>query len=45
MVACRSRKAWQTIISRDKRPLDTAVLSITQIHAGSATNVIPDSAR
>jgi len=37
-------QAWQTIISREKNPLDTAVLSITQIHAGSATNVIPDEA-
>jgi amidohydrolase len=42
MVAVQIAQAWQTIISREKNPLDTAVLSITQIHAGSATNVIPD---
>lgn len=44
MVAVQVAQAWQTIISREKNPLDTAVLSITQIHAGSATNVIPDEA-
>ena len=44
MVAVHIAQAWQTIISREKNPLDTAVLSITQIHAGSATNVIPDEA-
>ena len=44
MVAVQIAQAWQTIISREKNPLDTAVLSITQIHAGSATNVIPNEA-
>jgi hippurate hydrolase len=44
MVAVQVAQAWQTIISREKNPLETAVLSITQIHAGSATNVIPDEA-
>jgi len=44
MVAVQIAQAWQTIISREKNPLDSAVLSITQIHAGSATNVIPDEA-
>ncbi|MBB3119931.1 M20 aminoacylase family protein [Pseudoduganella violacea] len=45
MIAVQIAQAWQTIISRSKSPLDTAVLSLTQIHAGSATNVIPDEAR
>ena len=45
MVAVQIAQAWQTIITRNKSPLDTAVLSITQIHAGSATNVIPDEAK
>ncbi|NVE00813.1 M20 aminoacylase family protein [Massilia sp. BJB1822] len=45
MIAVQIAQAWQTIVSRSKSPLDTAVLSITQIHAGSATNVIPDEAR
>jgi len=34
----------QAIITRNKRPVDTAVLSITQFHAGDASNIIPDSA-
>jgi hippurate hydrolase len=36
--------ALQSIITRNKKPVDTAVLSITQIHAGFASNVIPDDA-
>ncbi|MET0981327.1 MAG: M20 aminoacylase family protein [Telluria sp.] len=44
MIAVQAAQAWQMIISREKNPLETAVLSITQIHAGSATNVIPDEA-
>ena len=44
MIAVQIAQSWQTIITREKSPLDTAVLSITQIHAGSATNVIPDEA-
>lgn len=35
----------QSIIARQVDPLDNAVLSITQIHAGSADNVIPDTAQ
>lgn len=34
----------QGIITRNKKPIDTAVLSITQIHAGDAMNVVPDEA-
>lgn len=45
MVAIQIAQSWQTIVSRNKNPIDTAVLSITQIHAGSATNVIPDDAK
>src|SRR5580700_370421 len=36
--------ALQTIVSRNVRPVDTAVLSVTQFHAGNAYNVIPDKA-
>jgi amidohydrolase len=36
--------ALQTIVSRNVRPIDTAVLSVTQIHAGEAYNVIPQHA-
>ncbi|MES2126125.1 MAG: M20 aminoacylase family protein [Pseudomonadota bacterium] len=44
MVAVQIAQSWQTVVARNKNPLDTAVLSITQIHSGSATNVIPDEA-
>jgi len=44
MVAVQIAQSWQTILTRNKNPLDAGVLSITQIHAGSATNVIPDDA-
>ncbi len=44
MVAVQIAQSWQTIVTRNRNPLDAAVLSITQIHAGSATNVIPDEA-
>ena len=41
--ACQMVQAFQTIITRNKRPLETAVISVTMIHAGEATNVIPQS--
>ncbi len=44
VVASHITTALQTIVSRNVRPLDTAVLSVTQIHAGEAYNVIPESA-
>ncbi len=44
MVAVQIAQSWQTIVSRNTSPLDSAVLSITQIHTGSATNIVPDSA-
>ena len=42
-VACQMVQAFQTIISRNKKPIDAGVVSVTMIHAGEATNVIPDS--
>ncbi len=36
--------ALQTIVSRNVRPIDTAVVSVTQIHAGAAYNVISETA-
>lgn len=44
MVAVQIAQSWQTIVSRNINPNDPAVLSVTQIHSGSATNVIPDEA-
>jgi hippurate hydrolase len=42
-VACQMVQAFQTIISRNMKPIDAGVISVTMIHAGEATNVIPDS--
>jgi len=36
--------AYQSIVARNTEPADPAVLSVTGFHAGSAHNVIPDSA-
>jgi hippurate hydrolase len=44
IVASHITTALQTVVSRNVRPLDTAVLSVTQIHAGDAYNVIPEQA-
>ncbi len=45
MVAVQIASTLQTIVSRNLPPVETAVLSITQIHAGDAYNVIPQTAR
>jgi amidohydrolase len=42
-VACQMVQAFQTIVSRNKKPIDAGVISVTMIHAGEATNVVPDS--
>ena len=42
-VACAMVQAFQTIITRNKRPIDAGVISVTMVHAGEATNVVPDS--
>ena len=44
IVASHITTALQTIVSRNVKPVDTAVLSVTQIHAGDAYNVIPQQA-
>jgi amidohydrolase len=41
-IACQMVQAFQTIISRNKRPIDAGVISVTMINAGEATNVVPD---
>jgi amidohydrolase len=43
LAACQMVQAFQTIISRNKKPIEAGVISVTMIHAGEATNVIPDS--
>jgi len=42
-VACQMVQAFQTIITRNKRPIDAGVISVTMIHAGEATNVVPET--
>jgi len=42
-VACQMVQAFQTIISRNMKPIDAGVISVTMMHAGEATNVVPDS--
>ncbi|MFT5393158.1 MAG: amidohydrolase, partial [Gammaproteobacteria bacterium] len=44
-VAAQIVTALQSIVSRNTRPVDTAVVSVTQIHSGDAYNVIPQRAR
>ncbi len=41
-VAASMVQAFQTIISRNLKPIEAGVISVTMIHAGEATNVIPD---
>jgi hippurate hydrolase len=43
VIACQIVQAFQAIVSRNKRPIDTGVISVTMIHAGEATNVIAES--
>ena len=43
LVACQMVQAFQTIISRNKKPVDAGVISVTMVHAGEATNVVPDT--
>src|SRR6201999_4107425 len=45
VIAMTLGQALQTIVSRNVEPSEAAVLSITQIHAGSAYNVIPGEAK
>jgi len=42
-VACEMVLAFQTILTRSKKPTDTGLISVTMVHAGEATNVIPDT--
>lgn len=41
VIAAHIVTATQTIVSRNISPIESGVISITQIHAGSAYNVIP----
>ena len=42
-IACQVVQGFQAIVSRNKKPLDAGVISVTMIHAGEASNVVPDA--
>jgi len=44
VIAAQITTALQTIVARSVRPVDTCVVSVTQIHGGDAYNVIPQTA-
>ncbi len=44
LVAAQIAVSLQSIVARNVSPLESAVLSVTRIHAGEAYNVIPHSA-
>lgn len=44
VIAAQLIQAFQTIVSRSCKPVEPAVLSVTQMQAGEAINVIPDKA-
>ncbi len=43
VTAAQLVQALQTVVSRNLHPCESAVVSVTQIHAGHAWNVIPES--
>ena len=43
VAACGMVQAIQTIVSRNHYALDEVVVSVTQIHTGSAENIIPET--
>lgn len=45
IAACQIGVALQTVVARNLPPGDMGVLSVTQVHAGDAYNVIPERAR
>jgi len=45
LVAAQVVNALQTIVARNIDPIDSAVVSIGEFHAGTATNIIADSAK
>ena len=43
VVAAQLVSAWQTVVARNVKAIDPAVLTVTQFHAGEAWNVIPET--
>ncbi|MDQ2779022.1 MAG: M20 family metallopeptidase [Pseudomonadota bacterium] len=44
-VAAQMVMAFQTIITRNRKPIDPGVISVTMMQAGEAINVVPDSCK
>ncbi len=44
LAAAHSITAMQSVVSRNLSPLESAVISVTQLQAGQAVNIIPDDA-
>lgn len=44
VIACHVVTALQAVVSRQRDPLEPAVVSVTTIHAGTAHNIIPNAA-
>ncbi len=42
LIAAQIIQSWQTLVSRTTDPLEAAVVSVTRIHGGETTNVIPE---
>src|SRR4051812_41817114 len=45
VIAARTVLAWQTLVSREKDPLEPAVVTVGSIHAGTKHNLIPDEVK
>jgi amidohydrolase len=44
IAACAAVSALQTVAARNVDPLESVVISVTMVRAGTATNIIPDEA-
>jgi hippurate hydrolase len=45
VLAAQTILAWQTIVSRETDPLDSAVVTVGSIHGGTKHNIIPDEVK
>ena len=43
VVGAQLVSAWQTVVSRNVKAIDPAVVTVTQFHAGDAWNVVPET--
>jgi hippurate hydrolase len=45
VIAARTISTLQTLVSREKNPLDPAVVTVGSVHGGTKHNIIPDEVR